>query len=202
MQFPFSILPFIFCSNLKFRVLVFCKFFIIIYLISITYSHADNKDKIIKKLQNTENLNFKFEQNINGKIENGNCTIQYPKKIYCKYIKNNKILVSNGKSLVIKTISSFYRYPLKKTPLNLILDKSFLISRIPYLKEEMINTSYINFKILENDNEFNIFFDSETFNLIGWQTKDIYQNVNVTYLSSIEVNQQVDKDLFKLPIQN
>jgi len=181
---------------------MFKYLFIIIYLISITYSHADNKDKIIKKLQNTETLNFKFEQNINGKIENGNCTIQYPKKIYCKYIKNNKILVSNGKSLVIKTISSFYRYPLKKTPLNLILDKSFLISRIPYLKEEMINTSYINFKILENDNEFNIFFDSETFNLIGWQTKDIYQNVNITYFSSIEVNQQVDKDLFKLPIQN
>ena len=181
---------------------MFKYLFIIIYLISIAYSHADNKDKIIKNLQNTETLNFKFEQNINGKIENGNCTIQYPKKIYCKYIKNNKILVSNGRSLVIKTISSFYRYPLKKTPLNLILDKSFLISRIPYLKEEMMNTSYINFKILENDNEFNIFFDSETFNLIGWQTKDIYQNVNVTYLSSIEVNQQVDKDLFKLPIQN
>jgi outer membrane lipoprotein-sorting protein len=181
---------------------MFKYLFIIIYLISITYSHADNKDKIIKNLQNTETLNFKFEQNINGKIENGNCTIQYPKKIYCKYIKNNKILVSNGKSLVIKTISSFYRYPLKKTPLNLILDKSFLISRIPYLKEEMINVSYINFKIIENDNEFNIFFDSETFNLIGWQTKDIYQNVNVTYLSAIEVNQQVDKDLFKLPIQN
>ena len=181
---------------------MFKYLFIIIYLISIAYSHADNKDKIIKKLQNTENLNFKFEQNINGKIENGNCTIQYPKKIYCKYIKNNKILVSNGRSLVIKTISSFYRYPLKKTPLDLILDKSFLISRIPYLKEEMINASFINFKIIENDNEFNIFFDSETFNLIGWQTKDIYQNVNVTYLSSIEVNQQVDKNLFKLPIQN
>jgi outer membrane lipoprotein-sorting protein len=181
---------------------MFKYFFILIYLISLAYSYADNKDKIIENLQNTESLNFKFEQNINGKIENGNCTIQYPKKIYCKYNKKNKILVSNGKSLVIKTISSFYRYPLKKTPLNLILDKNFLISRIHDLKEEMINTSYINFKILENDNEFNIFFDNETFNLIGWQTKDIYQNVNVTYLSSIKVNQQVDKDLFKLPIQN
>jgi outer membrane lipoprotein-sorting protein len=181
---------------------MFKYLFIIIYLISITYSHADNKDKIIKNLQNTETLNFKFEQNINGKIENGNCTIQYPKKIYCKYIKNNKILVSNGRSLVIKTISSFYRYPLKKTPLNLILDKNFLIDKINDLSEEKLSTTYINFKILENDNEFNIYFDNETFNLIGWQTKDIYQNINVTYLSSIEVNQQVDKDLFKLPIQN
>jgi outer membrane lipoprotein-sorting protein len=181
---------------------MFKYFFILIYLISLAYSYADNKDKIIKNLQNTESLNFKFEQNINGKIENGNCTIQYPKKIYCKYIKNNKILVSNGKSLVIKTISSFYRYPLKKTPLNLILDKKFLINRIYDLKEERLNTSYINFKILENDNEFNIFFDNETFNLIGWQTKDIYQNVNITYLSSIQINQKVDKNLFKLPIQN
>ena len=181
---------------------MFKYFLILIFFALLSNTQASNKEKIIENLQNTKSLNFHFEQNINGKIENGNCTIQYPKKIYCKYIKNNKILVSNGKSLVIKTISSFYRYPLKKTPLNLILDKSFLISRIPYLKEEMMNTSYINFKILENDNEFNIFFDSETFNLIGWQTKDIYQNVNVTYLSSIEINQQVDKDLFKLPIQD
>ena len=181
---------------------MFKYFFILIYLILLPYSHADNKDKIIENLQNTETLNFKFEQNINGKIENGNCTIQYPKRIYCKYIKNNKILVSNGKSLVIKTISSFYRYPLKKTPLNLILDKNFLITKIHDLKEERLNTTYINFKILENENEFNIFFDNETFNLIGWQTKDIYQNVNVTYLSSIEVNKQVNKDLFKLPTQN
>ena len=179
------------------------KFFLLlIFLFFSSNTSASIKNSIIENLIKINNFSFNFEQNINGKIENGNCTIQYPKKIYCKYIKNNKILVSNGKSLVIKTISSFYRYPLKKTPLNLILDKKFLINRIHNLKEERLNTSYINFKILENDNEFNIFFDNETFNLIGWQTKDIYQNVNVTYLSSIKVNQQVDKDLFKLPIQN
>ena len=180
-----------------------CKyFFILIYLISFSYSYADNKNKIIENLQNTENLNFKFEQNINGKIENGSCTIQYPKKIYCKYIKNNKVLVSNGKSLVIKTRTSFYRYPLNKTPLNLILDKKFLIKKIHNLKENILDKTYINYAIEENDNKINIFFDYRTFNLMGWQTKDIYQNVNVTYLSSVQVNQQVDKNLFKLPIQN
>ena len=84
----------------------------------------------------------------------------------------------------------------------MILDKNFLIDKIYDLSEEKLSTTYINFKILENDNEFNIFFDSKTFNLIGWQTTDIYQNVNVTYLSSIKINQQVDKDLFKLPLQN
>tara|TARA_B110000008_G_C16555929_1_gene398240 strand:+ start:36 stop:581 length:546 start_codon:yes stop_codon:yes gene_type:complete len=181
---------------------MFKYIFILIFFILFSNAYSSNKNNIIKNLQNTKNLNFNFEQNINGKVEFGNCTIQYPKKIYCKYQKNNKILVSNGKSLVIKTVTSFYRYPLNKTTLNLILDKKFLIKKIGSLKEEILDKTYINFVIIENDNKINVFFDNKNFNLIGWQTKDIYQNVNITYLSSIQKNQQVDKNLFKLPIQN
>ena len=181
---------------------MFKYIFIFIFFILLSNIQASNKEKIIEKLQNTKNLNFNFEQNINGKIEGGNCTIQYPKKIYCKYIKNNKILVSNGKSFVVKTESSFYRYPLEKTPLNLILDKDFLIKKIHNLREKILDESYINFTIIEDNNEIQVFFDNKTFNLIGWQTKDIYQNINVTYLSSIQENKQIEKNLFKLPIQN
>ena len=176
---------------------------IFIFLISTSITQASDREKIIENLQRTENLNFKFEQNINGKIENGYCTIQYPKKIFCNYVKNNdKTLISNGKSLVIKTKSSFYRYPLNKTPLNLILDKKFLIKKINNSNEKIIDNSYINYSIIENDNEINIFFDNKTHNLIGWQTKDVYQNTNTTYLSSIQINQQIEKNLFKLPSQN
>ena len=147
---------------------------IFIFLISTSITQASDREKIIENLQNTENLNFKFEQNINGKIENGYCTIQYPKKIFCNYVKNNdKTLISNGKSLVIKTKSSFYRYPLNKTPLNLILDKKFLIKKINNSDEKIIDNSYINYSIIENDNEINVFFDNKTHNLIGWQTKDV-----------------------------
>jgi outer membrane lipoprotein-sorting protein len=181
---------------------MFKYFLILIFFTLLSNTQASNKEKIIENLQNTVSLNFQFEQNINGKVENGNCVIQYPKKIYCKYQKKNKILVSNGKSLVIKTKVSFYRYPLNKTPLNLILDKNFLINKIVNLKENILDKTYINFEIVENDNEINIFFDNKTFNLVGWQIKDIYQNINVTYLSSIKINQQVDKNLFKLPTQN
>ena len=176
---------------------LFCIFFILISNVQ-----ASNKDKILENLQNTENLNFNFEQNINGKLEIGNCTIQYPKKIFCEYKKNNKILVSNGKSLVIKTITSFYRYPLNETPLNLILDKNFLIQKIENLKEKKLGKTVVSFEIKEKEGEISIFFDNENFDLVGWQTKDIYQNVNVTYLSSIKKNQKVSKDLFKLPTQN
>ena len=173
------------------------------FLILTFYSHADDKIKIIQNLKNTYNLNFNFEQNINGKIENGNCTIEYPKKIYCKYAKsNNKILVSNGKSLVIKTITSYYLYSLDKTPLNIILDKNFLIGKINSLEGRMIDNKLINFKIIENGNEINVFFDNKTFDLIGWQNTDIYQNFNITYISSIKKNRALPKKLFKLPVKN
>ena len=181
---------------LKFKVILFL-------LILITNSSADNKDRIIENLKNTKNLHFNFEQNINGEIENGNCTIEYPKKIFCEYARsNNKILVSNGKSLVVKTITSYYRYPLKKTPLNLILDKDFLIDKINILEERIVDESFINYTIKENDSEINIFFDKETFNLIGWQNTDIYQNFNITFLSSIRKNRIISKKIFKLPAQN
>ena len=166
-------------------------------------SNANNKENIINNLKNTKNFNFDFEQYINKKVEKGNCIIEYPKKIYCEYTGGkNKILVSNGKSLVIKTKVSYYRYPIDKTPLNLILDKSFLINKIYKLDERIVDSSLINYTINENDLEINIFFDDKTFNLIGWQTKDMYQNLNITFLSSIKTNEIYDKNIFRLPIQN
>ena len=179
------------------------KFILLIFLFSLSSElHANNKDQIINKLKNTSNLNFNFEQNINGKIELGNCIIQYPKKMFCKYNKKSKIIVSSGKSLYIKTITSYYRYPLNKTPLNFILDKNFLLKKISELNEEIINNSLIKFTIKENNHSIEIFFDIDNYSLIGWQTKDIYQNTAVTLLYSVKSNQIVDQKIFKAPARN
>ena len=180
------------------------KFILIIFLsLAITEISASEKNAIKKNLKEIDNFSFNFEQNINGKIEKGNCTIQYPKKIYCEYDSSNKkILVSNGKSLVIKSKTSYYLYPLKSTPLNLILDKDFLLQKISIMEEKLINEELINYKFVEDNNEINIFFSRKNYNLIGWQTIDIYQNLNNTYLSSITKNQKLKKNLFKLPAQN
>mgnify|MGYP001352186557 CR=1 FL=1 len=182
---------------------MFRCFLIFFLLISNSISNAGIKNKIVQNLNNTKNLDFRFEQNINGKIENGNCTIEYPKKIFCEYARsNNKILVSNGKSLVIKTRTSYYRYPLEKTALNLVLDKNFLISKIHNLEERIVDNDLINFKILEGNEEINLFFNNQTYDLIGWQNTDIYQNFNITFLSSIRKNRVLSKNLFKIPTQN
>ena len=180
------------------------KYYLIFFLFIVTsISNAQIKNKIIQNLNETKNLDFSFEQNINGKIENGNCTIEYPKKIFCEYAKsNNKILVSNGKSLVIKTRTSYYRYPLEKTALNLILDKNFLINKINDLEERIVDNSLINFTIFDGNNEINFFFDNQTYDLVGWQNTDIYQNFNITFLSLVKKNRVLPKNLFEIPTPN
>ena len=176
--------------------------FILSFILLINEVSASIKENIIHNLNSIDNIFFKFEQNINGKTENGECIIQYPKKIFCKYnLKNKKILVSNGKSLVIKSISSYYLDPLDKTPLDLILDKNFLIRAINNSDERIIEDKFINYSFSEKDNEINIFFDKNTYELIGWQTLDIYQNLSITFISSIIKNQKLKKNLFEIPKQ-
>ena len=163
------------------------------------------KDKIVSQMKITNNLSFNFKQTINDKSEGGKCIIEYPKKIFCEYNNaNKKILVSNGRSLVIETNNkgSYYRYPLNKTPLEFLLNKEYLISKIEELEPRDIDNKYLNFKIFENNSEINIFFDKKDLNLIGWQTKDIYQNLSITFISSVKKNQEIDSKIFKLPENN
>ena len=177
--------------------------YILLLILLASKTSANIKENIILNLKNIENINFNFEQNINGKIENGNCTIQYPKKMFCKYnLGNQKILVSDGKSLIIKTTASYYKYSLDKTPLNYLLDKEFLIKKINESNARIIQKKFVNFKFTENENEINIFFDIKNFSLLGWQTLDIYQNLSITYLSSISVNKNLKRNLFNLPDRN
>ena len=180
------------------------KYILIIFIIFSNAQASTNiKENIVKVLLEINNVTFNFEQNVGGTIENGTCTIEYPKKIFCKYnLGNKKILVSDGKSLVIKTNSSYYHYPLEKTPLYFILNKDFLLNKINDLGKRIIDDKFVNFKFKENNTEISIFFDLQTYNLIGWQTLDIYQNITITYLSSIKKNRNLDKNIFLIPDRN
>ncbi len=180
---------------------------IIIFIALNLYNPAltSMREDIISKMEITNNLSFNFIQTVDDKSENGKCILEYPKKIYCEYDDaNKKIIVSNGKSLVIKTSNkgSYYIYPLDKTPLEYLLDKEYLISKIQMLEPRDIDDKYLNFKIFENNNEINIFFDKKSLNLIGWQTEDIYQNLSVTFISSVKINQKINEKKFILPQNN
>jgi outer membrane lipoprotein-sorting protein len=178
---------------------------IIVFVILNFYNPAltSMKEDIISKMQITNNLSFNFIQTVDKKSESGMCILEYPQKIYCEYDgANKKTIISNGRSLVIKTNNNnnnYYIYPLNRTPLKYILDKEYLITKIKILEPRNIDNKYLNFQIFENNNEINIFFDKKNLNLIGWQTEDIYQNLSVTFISSVRINQKIDKEKFKLP---
>ena len=162
---------------------------------------ASSKQLIKNKLEETDNISFKFVQKIGKKTEQGECVISYPKKIFCKYDDiYNKILVSNGRSLVInsKKIKNYLRYQLKDTPLNLILDKKFLLDKLDKVEIIQENDETLSFKIIHNNNLLNIFFDKGSYDIKGWTTTDVYLNTVETKLLDIETNKMIDKKLFRV----
>ena len=179
------------------------KIILIFFFLNLfNYSYGSTKIKIINNFKSVNNISFDFKQNINDKSENGNCIIKYPKKLYCTY--NNlkkKIIVSNGKSLAIKNRAGkeYFLYPLKQTLLEFILDKELLLSKIEKLDAELVDNKYYFFSMEKNGNKINIFFDKNSYNLIGWQTEDIYQNLVITFIYNIKKNLKIDDKLFKLP---
>ena len=178
------------------RILIFIFFFLFNNI-----ANASIISQIISNFDSTESMKFNFVQKINGKVEEGKCTLVYPKKIFCEYISfYNKILVSNGKSLVINSSKNnqYYRYRLDKTPLNLILDKKFIISKLNQLKEDEDYPFYYVFNLDFENNSIKVFFDKNDLNLIGWETIDIYQNIVQTFISDIQKNISVNNKIFNI----
>ena len=175
--------------------------FFFIFFFNINVQSSSNQ-KIINHLENINTLQFKFIQRIdNNNIEKGECIILYPKKIFCEYHDiYNKILVSNGKSLIINSdkIKNYYRYPLDKTPLNFILDKKFLISKMNAAENDTNYPFYYVFDFEHENNLIKVFFDKESLDLMGWETKDIYQNLIQTFLSDVNINIKVEEKTFSL----
>ena len=64
---------------------------------------------------------------------------------------------------------------------------------------DLIDDKFYRLRFAKNDIEINIFFDKKTFNIIGWQNFDIYQNFVITYLYDVKINTAIDEKKFKLP---
>ncbi len=162
---------------------------------------ASPKELIINKLKKTDNISFKFIQKIGKKTEKGECIILYPKKILCKYDDiYKKILVSNGRSIIInsKNIKNYLRYKLKDTPLNIILDKKFLLEELDKVEIVQENDEMFFFKIMYNKNLLNFFFNKKNYEIKGWTTIDVYQNRVETKLFNIEANIMIDENIFRV----
>ena len=158
--------------------------------------------KIIKKISETKNFAFDFEQLINNKKETGNCIISFNNKIICKYDKTGKLIVSNGKTLLIKNKNSNFAntYKTENTYFKYFLNKRFLISKI----EGNIVEKEQNFLLSINDqsNRLNIFFDKNNHLIKGWETIDLYGNKVRTNIVVKNINQELSDSIFNLNLYN
>tara|TARA_B100000131_G_C18059019_1_gene589674 strand:+ start:907 stop:1242 length:336 start_codon:yes stop_codon:yes gene_type:complete len=111
-------------------------------------------------------------------------------------------LVSNGRSLVIKNNKQYFRYPIKNTPFEFLLNKQYLIDIINSSEINEVEDRYLFFQIVENNSNINIFFSKKNYELVGWQIEDVYQNLAVTYIFNSIINEKIDEKIFILPKNN
>jgi len=174
-----------------------------IYLFSVSVSLADLQKDLINKLTATKTLSFDFKQKISDKEEMGNCFIKYPLLMKCNY-KNlkQKTIISNGKSVAIikKKYKKIYRYPVKLTPLFIILQKQEIINLIRKHPPTEISANLIKFEFIDKKkNKLKILFDKNSLEFKGWETKDAYSN-NVSFIiNNLKINNQIVDEFFKIP---
>ena len=174
-----------------------------IYLIYVTAASADLQKKLINKLTSTKTLSFDFKQKISDKEEVGVCFIKYPLLMKCNY-KNlkQKTIISNGKSVAIikKKYKKIYRYPVKSTPLFIILKKQEIINLIRKHPPTEISANLIKFEFIDKKkNKLKILFDKNSLEFKGWETKDAYSN-NVSFIiNNLKINNQIVDGFFEIP---
>ena len=141
---------------------------------------------------------------ITGGIGSGKTTLS-------DYLKKTGFLVHESDEVVSdmytkpsKSFISFIKENISKEAIQKNKANKKEITNIIFsnLKAKLINEKYYNFNIENNGNKINIFFDKNSYDLVGWQTEDIYQNLVITYIYNIKKNKNIDEKLFNLPKQH
>ena len=173
-----------------------------LYILSAAYVQANVKEKLITKFNSTNTLSFDFEQKIGQKIDTGNCYIKYPYLMRCEYPKKKKSIIANGKKIAIvkRRYQKIYYYPLKKTPLFHLLNKENILYILKNYEPTKVDSNIIEYEMAKNNsNILKVFFNKNTFDLMGWKTIDSYSNEVSFVLKNIKINIPINNEFFKIP---
>ena len=180
------------------------KFFILLFIfINIFFNiHATEKQLIINRLIETNNLTFDFIQLTNNKKEVGTCVLAFDNKLVCDYEDSfQKRIIINDKTLVIqqKRYNKTYFYPISKSSFIKIFNKNNLINLIKksdYQLDNNIRLTYIG----KNNEKIVIFFKKNNYDLVGWEVTDQLQNTINFSIKIKYVNSEINPKIFKMPV--
>ena len=185
---------------------MFVKFFIpfFIFLNLALNLDADERQLIANRLIAINNITFDFKQITNDKKEIGTCILSFDNKLSCDYEDSvQKRILINDKTLVIqqKRYNKNYFYPVSNSVFSKIFDKNNLIEIIKnsdYQINEKIELTYVG-----NDKEkIVIFFEKNSYNLIGWKLVDKLQNIIYFSIKIKHVNSEINPKIFIIPSIN
>ena len=178
------------------------KFIIILFYSSTLL--ANITDEIIKKLDETNNISFEFEQISNNENEKGECLLVFPGKLKCIYNSEDgkEILVTNKSLYVIKhKFQRTYRYPIKNSAFNFILNKKKILENLKMIDHSNIKetTDKYFYQIEANEGIYvKIFFGKKNKMLRGWETISYNQEPVIFNIFNPVINSEV-KENFILP---
>ena len=180
------------------------KFFILLFIfINIFFNiHATEKQLIINRLIEINNLTFDFIQLTNNKKEVGTCVLAFDNKLVCDYEDSfQKRIIINDKTLVIqqKRYNKTYFYPISKSSFIKIFNKNNLINLIKksdYQLDNNIRLTYIG----KNNEKIVIFFKKNNYDLVGWEVTDQLQNTINFSIKIKYVNSEINPKIFKMPV--
>ena len=185
---------------------MFGKFilFLFFFIYSFLNLHADEKQSIINRLTEINNLTFSFKQITNEKTETGSCLLVFDNKLKCNYEgKIQKEILINNKTLVVmkKRYNKIYIYPVSNSPLVNILNKNNLINLIQKSHLELNdNIDLVYFD--KNNKKIIVFFEKKNYELMGWKVDDQFHNEIYFSLKIQNTNSEYDPNLFKVPTIN
>ena len=140
----------------------------------------------------------------NDKKEIGTCILSFDNKLSCDYEDSvQKRILINDKTLVIqqKRYNKNYFYPVSNSVFSKIFDKNNLIEIIKnsdYQINKKIELTYVS-----NDKEkIVIFFEKNSYNLLGWKLVDKLQNIIYFSIKIKHVNSKINPKIFIIPSIN
>lgn len=138
-----------------------------------------------------------------GQQNGGKFYLSRPGKIRFTYEEPSPIeVVSNGKSVAVlnKKLKTFQSYPLKATPLKLLLDNKINIKNnsIQSVKvEEDVTTIIMGDKQLFGKSIITLLFDPQTFDLRQWTIKDAQGKETSVLIFDVQKNVKLSNRLFQ-----
>lgn len=139
-----------------------------------------------------------------GEQTGGEFYINRPGKIRFDYEEPSPIMVvSNGKTLGVrnKKLKTWSYYPLRKTPLSLLLSDRIKVTEASIRSveaKEDVTRVVMGDKQLFGDAEITLLFDPKSYDLRQWSIKDAQGKETVVMLFNVQKNVQLSDKLFKI----